>query len=96
MENIEREIMPVDNVKGFKVINDVPRKVLETATGAEKCICDECLSSPDTGYYVAVLNRWFCPTCYKHWMACARRYGEDAAIEERNYNFYMKLLKKWE
>lgn len=95
MENKESKIKPVDNAKGFKVIN-VPRKILEAATGQKKCVCDDCLSSPEYGYYVAVLNRWLCPTCYKHWIACATRYEEDTPIEEKNYNFYMKLLKKWE
>lgn len=94
MENKESQIRPVETLKGFKVIN-VPRKILEAATGQGKCVCDDCLSSPDIGYYVAVLNRWLCPTCYKHWIGYAKRYEEDALVEERNYNFYMKLLKKW-
>lgn len=95
MQNKECKIKPVDNAKGFKVIN-VPRKALEAATLQKKCVCDNCLSSSDTGYYVAVLNRWLCPTCYKHWMVYVKRYEEDAVIEEINYNFYMELLKKWE
>lgn len=95
MNNKESKIKPVENVKGFKVIN-IPRKILETTTGQEKCVCDDCLSSPEYGYYVAVLNLWLCPTCYKHWIGSAKRYEEDSWVEEKNYNYYMKLLKKWE
>lgn len=88
------KIKPVETLKGFKVIN-VPRKILEATTGQEKCVCDDCLSSPDIGYYVAVLNRWLCPTCYKRWISRATRYAEDIPVEERNYNFYMNFLEKW-
>ena len=95
MNNQESKIKPVEGAKGFRVIN-VPRKVLEAVTGQIKCVCDDCLSSPDDGYYVAVLNRWLCPNCYKHWISSAKYYKEDAWVEEQNYNYYMKLLKKWE
>ena len=93
MNNQKSEIKPVEGSKKFKVIN-VPRKVLEAATGQIKCVCDNCLASPDDGYYVAVLNRWFCPTCYKHWVNQAEYYEEDAWVEEKNYNRYMELFKK--
>lgn len=95
MKNKESQIKPVDNTKGFKAIN-VPRKVLEAATGQIKCVCDDCLSSPDNGYYVAVLNRWLCPACYERWIESAVRYEEDAWVEEKNYDYYLKLLKQWE
>lgn len=93
MNNQKSEIKSVEGSKKFKVIN-VPRKVLEAATGQIKCVCDNCLASPDNGYYVAVLNRWFCPTCYEHWINQAEYYKEDAWVEERNYNRYMELFKK--
>lgn len=91
----EAKIKPVETSKGFKVIK-CPRKILEAATGQIKCVCDDCLSSPDIGYYVAVLNRWLCPKCYERWIRSAKRYQEDIWVEEKNYDFYMKLLKKWE
>ena len=93
MNNQKGEIKPVGGSKRFKVIN-VPRKVLEAATGQIKCVCDNCLTSPDNGYYVAVLNRWFCPTCYEHWINRAEYYEEDAWVEEKNYNRYMELFRK--
>lgn len=94
-KNKKAKIKPVETLKGFKVIK-CPRKILEAATAQIKCVCDDCLSSPDTGYYVAVLNRWLCPTCYEHWVKSAERYTEDIPIEEKNFNYYLKLLQRWD
>lgn len=91
----EDKIKPVKTIKGFKVIK-CPRKTLETATGQIKCVCDDCLNSPDIGYYIAVLNQWLCPTCYERWIKSAKRHKEDIWVENKNYSFYLKLLKKWE
>lgn len=91
--NKKASVVHVENGKGFKVIS-CPRRVLEVATGQVKCVCDNCLESPEVGYYVAVLNRWLCLTCYEHWLESAERYGEDIWVEEKNYEYYMKILKK--
>lgn len=92
--NKKASVTPVENKKGFKVIS-CPRRVLEAATGQAKCVCDNCLASPEVGYYVAILNRWLCPTCYEHWLASAERYEEDVWVEEKNYEYCMKILKQW-
>ena len=94
MENEKLKIKPIETSKGLKVIN-VPRRALESVTGQIKCVCDNCLGSPDYGYYVAVLNRWLCPTCYARWIATAKWYAEDAWVENKNYERYMNLLRGW-
>lgn len=94
MENKRAKIMPVEATKGFRVIN-VPREVLEAVTGQIKCVCDDCLCSPDSGYYIAVLNWWLCPTCYERWLKHAVRYAEDISVEKRNFEYYVNLLKRW-
>lgn len=94
MNNQESKIKPVEDAKGFKVIN-VPRKALEAVTGQIKCVCDDCLRSPEYGYYVAVLNHWLCPICYCHWKSYAKHYKEDVRVEKMNYDYYMKLLQKF-
>ena len=52
----------VKNEKGFKVIK-IDSHELQQAVGSSG-ICDNCLEMPEEGYYIAVLNRWFCPVCY--------------------------------
>lgn len=55
-------------------------------------ICDSCNATSEHGYYIAVLNRWFCPKCFEEWKACAKWYLEDAQIERSNYACYAKML----
>jgi hypothetical protein len=55
-------------------------------------ICDYCDKPHEDGYYIAVLNQWFCPKCYEEWKKDARYYPEDRPVEERNYLYYSKLL----
>ncbi len=55
-------------------------------------ICDRCNGTSNTGYYVAVLNCWFCPKCYNEWYVCATHYPEDIKIENKNFEFYKNLF----
>lgn len=80
------------NEQSFRILK-VYKKELEEATRQKQCCCDECLSTPEYGYYVAVLNRWLCPKCFNHWLKYAVRYKEDILVEERNYQFYRNLLR---
>ena len=68
----------VDNPKRFKVI-ELSRNELANGTS-------------NTGYYVAVLNCWFCPKCYNEWYGCATHYPEDIKIENKNFEFYKNLF----
>lgn len=60
---------------------------LYVATGGTG-LCDSCARPSDKGYYIAVLNRWFCPECFEKWKSTARYYPEDMEIEIRNFDFY--------
>ncbi len=55
-------------------------------------ICDNCANTPGRGYYIAVLNRWFCPKCFEEWKERAVWYPEDAPIERKNFEFYAPRL----
>ncbi len=59
-----------DNKKGFKVIQ-ISRKELVEELGQYGAIgiCDYCNETASTGYYIAVLNQWFCPKCYQAWVS---------------------------
>lgn len=51
-------------------------------------ICDFCGKKPNSGFLVAVMNKWMCPECYKDWDEASKYYPEDAHIEKRNEEYY--------
>ena len=80
----------VDNQKGFFVI-EVSAADLSAQTGWVG-ICDYCNTHAENGYYIAVLNKWYCPKCYREFCERSKRYGEDDMIEKRNYERYAKMF----
>lgn len=82
----------VENDQGFLVMM-VSRARLEKATNQERCVCDNCLRSPQVGYYVSVLNSFLCPQCYRRWIATAINFPEDRQVERRNFWRYASLLE---
>lgn len=73
------------NDKGFKVIEASGEEIINIGGLG---ICDHCGSMSTNGFYVAVLNRWFCPACFYGWYETATRYAEDIPIEERHFEAY--------
>lgn len=82
-----------ENKKGFKVIQ-ISRKELMDKLGMYGAmgICDRCNETTSTGYYIAVLNQWFCPKCYQDWYSSATYYPEDATVENKNSEFYKNMF----
>ncbi|MBR5835188.1 MAG: demethylase [Bacteroidales bacterium] len=87
----------VENKQGFLVL-EVSRAVIMGALAnyGSTGICDSCAQSTDSGYYIAVLNQWFCPKCYEAWLSRAVRYVADVPIEERRFKFYEAVFRKVE
>lgn len=83
------------NERGFKVIECTAQE-LRNATGQILVRCDWCndiaLSHNYKGYYIAVLNKWYCKKCYTNRMLQMRCYPQDAPIENRNYATYAQIL----
>lgn len=84
----------VNNDKGFKIIEVSARELFKIGCGN---ICDHCGETYfGTGYYVAVLNRWFCPACYEIWYKDATNYATehnaDGRVEAKNFAFIKMLL----
>lgn len=79
----------VKNDKGFKVIHCSNTEIVKLGGLG---ICDSCGEPDSHGYYIAVLNRWYCPKCYERWHKGAVYYPEDKPIEEKNFKVYSKLL----
>jgi hypothetical protein len=76
---------------GQFLVIEATRAEMHRACGSPG-ICDYCGKVSDNGYYIAVLNQWFCPKCYEEWKQDARFYPEDRPVEERNYQYYSMLL----
>ena len=74
----------------FKVIKASAKEMFE-AVGSPGT-CDYCSERPEHGYYIEVLNKWFCPKCWKEFKKRAVWYPEDAQIEERNFKHYAFCL----
>lgn len=79
----------VENEKGFLVIEMTGK---ETHLLGGRGICDWCGSPSDDGFYVAVLNNWYCPRCYDDWCERSVRYTEDIRAEKRNFNQKCNIL----
>ena len=77
------------NDKGFLVLSVSEREVLGWGGRA---MCDYCEAYSKTGYYIAVMNAWYCPRCYEQWLLRAKRYEADRMVEQRNYERYKKML----
>ena len=83
-----------NNKKGFKVIQ-VTRGEMLCALSEYGCIgiCDNCGSSDcKEGFYIAVLNSWFCSKCFYEWYAGATRYKEDERFENDKFELYKSVL----
>ena len=74
----------------FKVIKESAKEMFD-AVGSPG-ICDNCDEMPSEGYYIAVLNRWFCKKCFERFKRGAKWYPEDALIEDRNFKHYAFCL----
>lgn len=82
-----------DNEKGFKVIQ-VSRSEIVNALGAYGAvgICDSCNTSPENGFYIAVLDRWYCHQCYVSWLNRAIAHPEDRHYEERKFQMFRGVM----
>lgn len=78
----------------FLVIECTASELMDV-TGAEMCICDWCSKSyfpAEKGYYIAVLNHWYCEECFEEWIERAIWYPQDVDVERKNFEFYAPRL----
>ena len=88
----------INNNKEFKVISLSTEDAASLGFGIDgsgACICMSCGKRCLSGdiYYIAVLNDTMCKNCYEKWVRSAKRYTEDIPIENKNFNYYKKLLR---
>lgn len=83
----------VKNEKGFLVLEITRGELLDAlAEYGSIGICDSCGLPVKKGYYIAVLNQWFCEDCYEEWLTGATRYVEDIPYEEKWFEHYCRLF----
>lgn len=74
----------------FRIIECVAAELSASCGGFGTC--DSCGLPSNRGYYIAMINQWFCPECYEEWKLTAHYYPEDADIERRYFEFYAPRL----
>ncbi len=57
-------------------------------------ICDSCNEDSFGGYYIAVLNRFYCKKCFERWHEEAVYYPEDARFEQQHFEYYFNKAIK--
>lgn len=84
------------NKKGFLVIKMTIKEALQIwGKYGGVGICDSCNSMPeDGGYFVACLNWFMCPECFKFWLRKAEHFREDESYETMQYENAVALLKR--
>ena len=83
----------VNNPKGFKVIQINRAELLGKLSQLGSVgICDFCNNTSTKGYYIAVLNSWYCEKCYKNWLIRAKHYVDDFDIEDKNFEYFKKIF----
>ena len=58
-------------------------------------LCDSCCFYSPKGYYIPVLNSYYCPKCFEDWLTRARRYESDVPYENNkieNFEFMLRVL----
>lgn len=80
----------VSNEKQFKVIEMSTPEVATVFGGMG--ICDWCGKAHTKGFYIAVLNHWYCKKDYEFFLERAKNYKEDRSIEDLNFQRVIKLL----
>lgn len=62
----------------FKIIECTAAELM-SAFGTSVCLCDYCGKpqlGDDLGYYIAVLNKWYCKDCFNEFKKWAKWYPE--------------------
>lgn len=83
----------IENTAGFKTI-EVSRSELVDKLGHMGAvgICDYCSNAPAKGYYLAVLDQWYCPDCYGRFVEENSPDDEDTWYEEIRFRWFKYIF----
>lgn len=83
----------VTNKKGHKAIKVSRQEMIERLSRYGTLgICDKCMNPSTEGYYVAVINMWLCPDCYKKFVDTVDHYESDEPIENKNFINFKRIM----
>ena len=76
----------VKNKKGFLIIKMSWREYVAATDTFGFCSCCGTQSFPEDGYYVAMVNDWYCKTCYDAYISGATHFKVDLEKERLAFN----------
>lgn len=79
--------------QGLTIYETDAKTMIDTFDGLG--LCDSCCLYSPKGYYIPVLNSYYCPKCYADWLTRAKKYDEDMPYERckvENFDFMLKVL----
>lgn len=82
-----------NNDKGLLVIKMSWREYVAITDSFGLCDCCGTQRFDEGGFYVALVNDWYCKTCYDAYISGAKRYSVDREKERLNYNSVVNKLK---
>lgn len=82
-----------ENDKNLLVIKMSWREYVAITDSFGLCDCCGTQDFSDGGYYVALVDDWYCSHCYNLYMSGAQRFSVDLEKERQNYNRVVNALK---
>lgn len=81
------------NTKYFLVIKMSWREYVAITDSFGLCDCCGTDDFDKDGYYVAVVDSWYCETCFDAYYESAKHFSVDAIKERANYNVKVAKLR---
>lgn len=88
---------PVKNDKRFLIIEMTWREyVAAQDCWGWCCLCgtNDFSDNGGVGFYIPVINQWYCKNCYDQWYAGATHYRVDIEKERQSYNEMKSKLER--
>lgn len=73
------------NDKNFKIIQMSWREYVATTESWGLCDCCGGSDFEYGGYYIPLIDSWFCKTCFDAWYSTAKRYKVDIQKEQEKF-----------
>lgn len=89
-----KEIEIIKSRQGYKMIKLKAVDVVSKLGGFG--ICDMCNESSLDGFYIGVLNRWYCVECKEDFEKNTQFYKEDLDFEEKSITRIINILNNYE
>lgn len=75
----------IENDKGFLIIKASKIEAI-AVKDFDGMRCELCDNDCEAGYFIPVINSYYCQTCFDAWYKSATRYKSDIPEETRRFN----------